>query len=472
MIGQFKLNVLAAAIKRNLGGGGLVNPQVVDFSYKAHQPVGAEAAYPTAIHIKPDGLKMYVLDDTTNYIFQYSLSTAWDVSTATYDSVFFDFAWDFSTHGLDFSPDGLNMVVTQHGSSEAAMHLNLSVAWDLSTATIGTQYGLNEIDPNGITYSADGTQAFVTHLTQVREYILATPYAFSSVTVGDSFDLSAQSANMQECVFSQDGLSMYALADETSSTGNPVFQYTLGTAWDITTAVADGVSYDFSNLASRPLGLHLPTGMDYIYVVDTNTDNVYQYYARQPVTATYATWNTIDTAANITISDGALRVAEVTGTRGTARATQSLISGKHYFEHILELVGGTAQKSIGFLDTGGSLTDLLGTMTQSHSYEHSGNYRSNGSFSADPPTQVVSDVIMVAIDMDAGHIWYGINGTWNEGDPAAGTGVNALFDSAATGRLYPAVTMDDGQAITNFGASAFAYAVPTGFREGVYTGTP
>ena len=45
---------------------------------------------PTGVWFRSDGLKMYVGGSVSARIFQYSLSTAWDVSTASYDSVSFD----------------------------------------------------------------------------------------------------------------------------------------------------------------------------------------------------------------------------------------------------------------------------------------------------------------------------------------------------------------------------------------------
>ena len=45
---------------------------------------------PVEVIFKTDGTKMYVQSRDNNAIYQYSLSTAWDVSTASYDSVDFD----------------------------------------------------------------------------------------------------------------------------------------------------------------------------------------------------------------------------------------------------------------------------------------------------------------------------------------------------------------------------------------------
>ena len=44
---------------------------------------------PNGIFFKPDGTKMYILGDIGNRVYQYSLSSAWNVSSASYDNVNF-----------------------------------------------------------------------------------------------------------------------------------------------------------------------------------------------------------------------------------------------------------------------------------------------------------------------------------------------------------------------------------------------
>lgn len=48
-----------------------------------------QGTHATGLSFKTDGTKMYILNATNDSVYQYSLSTAWDVSTASYDSVSF-----------------------------------------------------------------------------------------------------------------------------------------------------------------------------------------------------------------------------------------------------------------------------------------------------------------------------------------------------------------------------------------------
>lgn len=56
---------------------------------------------------KPDGTKLYILGDINQYIYQYSLSTPWDISTMTFDAIAGKaFAASAVTGGFVFKPEG------------------------------------------------------------------------------------------------------------------------------------------------------------------------------------------------------------------------------------------------------------------------------------------------------------------------------------------------------------------------------
>jgi hypothetical protein len=93
------------------------------------------------------------------------------------------------------------------------------------------------------------------------------------------------------------------------------------------------------------------------------------------------------------------------------------------------------------------------------------------SVSSDPPpanSAVATGIVyMLALDLDTGDFWAGQDGTWyNGGDPATGADPVA---TGITGTIYAAAVLYNGSqdAFTaNFGASIFAYDVPTGFTPG------
>lgn len=84
----------------------------------------------------------------------------------------------------------------------------------------------------------------------------------------------------------------------------------------------------------------------------------------------------------------------------------------------------------------------------------------------------ISDVLMFAIDLDAGKMWIGLNGTWfNSGDPAAGT--NPQFSGLPLTGIWCAkgvIISGPNDAIlggSGTGNGAHVYAAPSGFTDGI-----
>jgi hypothetical protein len=193
---------------------------------------------------------------------------------------------------------------------------------------------------------------------------------------------------------------------------------------------------------------------------------------------TYATWDPSNWLGDgLTLSNGNLTVANNgTSNNITARATVQITSGKWYWE-VTKSASGITMCGLESIDSNAlGYPQYIGGYGTTY-YESSWAIRTdNGLFQIYPQNTGTfssfgaGDVIMIAYDADTGNVWIGKNGTWfNSGDPSAGTGyVNGTYPYGAAG--YPAISMwDAGVTMTaNFGASAFAYSVPSGFNAGVY----
>lgn len=103
----------------------------------------AECNDVTWVWLKDDGTKMYLLDASsasgfggTGRLYQYSLSTPRQISAGvTYDTISLDFSLiDNNVQAIAFSTDGTKLFVCG-AQYNTIFQYNLSVAWDLSTAT-------------------------------------------------------------------------------------------------------------------------------------------------------------------------------------------------------------------------------------------------------------------------------------------------------------------------------------------------
>jgi len=123
-----------------------------------------EDEYPHGLDFSSDGSKMYVLFRNTDTVHQYTLSEAWNVGTASYDEVFKSIITeDTNPTGLTFSSDGSKMYMVGF-ASDYVYQYTLSEAWNVGTASydeiskaVGTEDGI----PTDVTFGPDGFKMYI-----------------------------------------------------------------------------------------------------------------------------------------------------------------------------------------------------------------------------------------------------------------------------------------------------------------------
>jgi sugar lactone lactonase YvrE len=231
------------------------------------------------LDFKSDGTKMYVGGQSTDTVRQYSLSTAWDITTASYDSKSLDFsAQETSPQSFIFGDSGTKCYVIGSGN-DTVYQYTVSTAWDISTASYASKslsVGSQDTVPLEICFSNDGTKLFVTGATgdDVNEYTLSTAWDVSTGTFVDSFSVSAQTVNPRGIAFNADGTKMFVLG----SVEGGVFQYSLTTAFDVSTASYDSVIFDTTSQDGAMTALRFGDSGSKMYTVGASgNDAVYQY---------------------------------------------------------------------------------------------------------------------------------------------------------------------------------------------------
>jgi DNA-binding beta-propeller fold protein YncE len=246
-----------------------------DFPTEGYFSVAAQEVNPTGIFFKPDGSKMYVIGLTGRDVNEYDLSTAWEVSTASYLQNFSVGAQETAPNGIFFKPDGTKMYIIGQ-SGDDVNEYDLSTAWDVTSASYLQNFSVSaqETIPTGIFFKPDGTKMYVTGTIgdDVNEYDLSTAWDITSASYLQNFSVAAQEPNPQGIFFKPDGLKMYVIGN----TVDAVNEYDLSTAWDITTA-----SYlqNFSVAAQEinPQGIFFKPDGSKMYVIGYTVDAVWQY---------------------------------------------------------------------------------------------------------------------------------------------------------------------------------------------------
>jgi|ERR1035437_4016621 hypothetical protein len=177
-----------------------------------------------------------------------------------------------------------------------------------------------------------------------------------------------------------------------------------------------------------------------------------------------ATWNPSDKGSNISLSGGNLSAAGATA-YNSVRATLAHSTGKWYWENKITANSGNTQQG-GFGTAAMLLTNYVGSTSKSCGAGPDGTTYVTG-ITNTPSLGVswtVNDVMNFAVDLDAGKIWCGKNGTWvASGNP--GTGANPWCTFTPPLTLFPAYSANNSSnsETANFGATAFANTVPSGF---------
>jgi len=189
------------------------------------------------------------------------------------------------------------------------------------------------------------------------------------------------------------------------------------------------------------------------------------------------TLNPNDKASAVTLSNGNLSMSiggEVTFSG--ARTSASISSGKTYFEMTISAIPQQANVGIAnsSLTLSGGNPDSSGTNVNCATFNQNGSfYYNSNSASGTAAAMSTSSAMCFAFDLNAKLAWMRVgSGNWNNSgtaNPTTGTG--GFSFSSFSGPFYVVGVLNTGyygsQVMTfNFGATAFAQSVPTGFVGG------
>ena len=216
------------AFQLEVTGGASSTWDISTASYNQSFSVFTQDDSPSDVFFKPDGTKMYVSGNAENSVYEYDLSTPWDVSAASYNQSFSVTTQESDPRGLFFKPDGAKMYIVGADGDEVNEY-DLSTAWDVSTASFLQLFSVSTQDtsPQGITFKPDGTKMYIMGFTSdnVNEYTLSTAWDVSTASYFQNFNVSSQETGPQGIFFKPDGTKLYV----TGSIGDDINEYNIGT---------------------------------------------------------------------------------------------------------------------------------------------------------------------------------------------------------------------------------------------------
>ena len=256
-----------------------------------------------------DGTKVFSLDSPE--IKEHTLNPAYDLSTASNEQVVFTFGEEISfSKDAEFSSDGTKMFVL-NASPKAVVEYSLGTAFDVSTAVYGGQseefnIGTEESSAESISFNGDGSKLFIIGINgkSVVEYNLGTPYDVSTAVFAGTdqeFYVGDQDLSPRDLAFNEDGTKMFIMGDGDDS----VVEYNLSVAYDVSEAVYAGPGEEFDHGGTRtsnPLSLVFNGDGTRMYIYDALGAH-FEYVLDNPTLASFAE-NGTGTVIDINANDG------------------------------------------------------------------------------------------------------------------------------------------------------------------------
>lgn len=233
------------------------------------------AANQEGFYVKPDGSKIYTMNNTNDDVLQYSMSTPWLASSISYDSKSFTSVQGAGVADVEFKTDGTKMYTTSW-STNLVYQYTLSTAWDISTASYNSVsvsiMGAGNT-PVSVAFKSDGTKMYILGQSSdtVYQYSLPTPWVLTGATYDSvSLPVTAQEATPNAMIFNTAGDRIF-IGGNINAT---VYQYNLTSPWNLATASYANVSMDASNEVGSLLGLAI---QDCSTILVNGGSTVYQY---------------------------------------------------------------------------------------------------------------------------------------------------------------------------------------------------
>lgn len=247
---------------------------ITDASFEKSQSIPGLDVW--GVNFKSDGTKMYC--NSTSEVRQYTLGTAWDIGSITYGGLYSYNSQDTLGYGIAFKPDGTKMYVLGN-QNDKIFQYSLSTAWDVTTASydsISLDVSAQEPGGTGLYFKSDGTKFYTIGFGDVvKQWSLSTAWDISSGSYDSkSLNVVSQENASNDVALSDDGTKAWVVG----TANDTVFEYSGTTAWDIST-----FSYTSNSFSVAPQTL-LPRGLFFkhdfpkkMWIADSSNDDVHQY---------------------------------------------------------------------------------------------------------------------------------------------------------------------------------------------------
>jgi len=275
--------------------------------------VSSQDTDPEALVFNDDGTVLYLLGRGGVDISEFSLSTAYDISTASFTQVALSVSGQEATpQDILFNDDGTVLYLLGSTGVDVTAY-SLSSAYDISTGsspTVVLDVSSQETAVQDFIFNNTGNRLYVlgSDTGEIEEYILSTAYDISSATfLQTALDVSGQEAEVRSMLFDDTGDLLFVMGNA----GDDVNEYSLSSAYDISTATFVEIVLSFTSQEDTPQDMIYNDDGSLLYLVGTSGDDINQYDLAGFFTETNTNNGTVSGTASVTLSGDTF-----TGTNG------------------------------------------------------------------------------------------------------------------------------------------------------------
>lgn len=250
--------------------------------------VGSQSANAQSATFSSDGSSMIIANFTTGRLYQYVLTTPWDLTTASYPGKTVLLPSVFGTTGINtlhLTDDGTRLFVLNFYSPSRIFQFNLTTPYDiLSFSYPGVFLPLNSTttrdgnfaNPYGMAMSPTADKIFVQSdfSNRIIEFTLSTPGELSSYTLANRTFPYGNLNDGQELGIgvTPQGNAMYIVSD----TNDRIHYYVLPNAWSLEGASYAGKFLSFNSTDTFTRNISFKRDGNVMYVAGIQNRKIYE----------------------------------------------------------------------------------------------------------------------------------------------------------------------------------------------------
>jgi hypothetical protein len=231
------------------------------------------------LYMQPDGGAIWAGNGSNGNVHKWSLSTPFDISTGSYSGSISTNPFSLGTDiSAPFIGDDGNELFVVNRPNEYVFQYNLSSPYGLSASYDSFSSVAGQMqNPIGMHWKPEGDKMYLIPTGNPRkifEYDISPNWDLSTLSFNQSSpDTSSQDVSPRALEMSPDGTYAYIFGDSNQS----VHQYSMSTAFDVSTLSYSNILFDFGALYSGGNSMCMSSDGQYIYIYSGSFGRVYQF---------------------------------------------------------------------------------------------------------------------------------------------------------------------------------------------------